>query len=116
MEAKKETTYATGIAGMTRPAIVFDMAAFDVMMKVMPLREKKPEREPFQVFYQSSHFAMPVIRSQYLGGYQEDKPSIINDFDRWFVRAQSRAEQNVYMARVEREERSRRAIESCWRV
>jgi hypothetical protein len=114
MDAKKPVN-ADVINGMTRPAILFDMAMFDAMMKVMPLLEKKPEREPFRVLYQSSHFAIPVIRSPYLGGYQEDKPSIIHDFDRWFVRAQSRAEQNIYMARIDREERARRSVESCWR-
>ncbi len=113
MEAKR-----TRIDDMTRPALLLDMAAFDALMKPMLMRQPKPEPEPFKVFYQQQYsaFSIPVIRSPYIGrSYQEDKPSILNDFDRWFRRAQSRAEERVYMARIDREEKSRRALESCWR-
>lgn len=115
MEAKKET-YANAISGMTRPALILDMAAFDSLMKTIPLLASEPELAPFRIMVRHNHFAMPVIRSPFLlSGYQEDKPSILHDFDRWFTRAQSRAEQSVYMARVDREEKSRNAMASCWR-
>jgi hypothetical protein len=115
MSEKKKQITASVIDGMSRPALVFDMATFDQMMKLMDVRPRKPEPEPFRVFCQSNHFAIPVIRSPYLGGYVEDRPSIIHDFDRWFRRAQSRAEQKIFDARWEHEEKSRREFESCWR-
>lgn len=80
-EAKKQAT-VDAIAGMVRPAFVVDMAAFDSLVKTTALRSPRLEPElPVMVRY-NPLFSIPVIRSQYVGGYVEDKGVYILDSSR----------------------------------
>jgi hypothetical protein len=95
-----------------RHVFVFDERSFTDFLKVMPLRGKEPEPEPFRMMVRYSPlFSIPVIRSPYIFSGYEPPPSIINDFDRWFREARFRVEGRKMAER----ERQYRVLASAWR-
>lgn len=75
----------------------------------IPVRPKEPDMG-FQ--FRSPPFSIPVIRSPYiLPGYVDHKPSIIDDFDRWFAEARRRVSRRRWLEHHQR----MLALNSCWR-